>query len=128
MTTPESKRKMIEEQVIAKVRWGEEDEGVLQWLADKHAIMGAEAQQFLVRAKTLRAQAIRERAVKAVTISAIVLVIAISYIAVSPWSWNFDVRACLLVVAFLALAIALIVLIKNVLRISSGNMTGPVDR
>ncbi len=62
MRTPEQKFQMIREQVISKVHWGARRPEVIDWLQEKHGIVGADAEKLLTEADCARSKAIRGRA------------------------------------------------------------------
>lgn len=118
MQTPEQKLKLIEEQVIAKVQWNTPDEDILEWLASKHSIVGNDAQRMLNRARSSKSTGDRGKAGQTVLISAIILAAAIGYISISAWEWTLSGGTILLVLAFIAVPVSLIALLKGVLLLT----------
>ena len=62
MKSPEEKREIMRQQVVSKVRWGARQREVLDWLEEKHGLIGSEAEQLLAEANRARSKRIRENA------------------------------------------------------------------
>ena len=61
----------MRQQVVSKIRWGAREEEVLEWLREKHGILGPEAKRLLKEAWRARQNGIRENALIRLVLSVI---------------------------------------------------------
>jgi hypothetical protein len=76
MLSPEERLRTIREQVDSKIKWGDSRDSVAAWLAQKHGIMGEEADRMLHHAFQARHTALRERAMIRLLISIVGLLVS----------------------------------------------------
>ncbi|HEV7406349.1 MAG TPA: hypothetical protein VGO11_25595 [Chthoniobacteraceae bacterium] len=127
MTLRDDKLEMLQNQVISKIRWGEEAEDVRLWLESKKGIGGAEADRIVERALRARSAAIRFRALWTLCFAGIGLLASGGYFL------TFFVSRVVVVgritVVMLALGVTSLYYVgRSLIRLLSGSTVGPVDQ
>ena len=128
---PDSKKEMIEQQVISKIHWGASDHEVRDWLSSKHSIHDSDADQLIDRAFKIRAKEIRGRAVVRLVFSIVGIVIALVWF-LFPFFTGFifvGARALIATIAMGALGIfSIAVFFRSLSQILTGKTFGAVDK
>jgi hypothetical protein len=124
--TPEERATLLRQQVHAKVHWGARDWEVLDWLEQRHEIVGAEAEALLAEAHRARRKAVRSRALVMLICSGLGLLGVIGFFALQYMSDRIWVGyGPILVTGFGLTCLGLV--IRSVQRLLSGEHDGPVD-
>jgi len=123
MSSTDSKRTLIEEQVNAKVYWGASKEEVSDWLIREKGVSEADAEQMLRNARRVRTTTIRRRAVMTLVISAMGVTIA-AVMAVLWWQGHMR-RAWYLAAAIGLPSLGL--LFKSVANLVRGDSDEPLE-
>ena len=122
MLSPEERLRTIREQVDSKIHWGSTREDVASWLAQKHGIVGDEAEQMLNHAYRARHVALRERALVRLFLSIVGLVgagIAL-YIRYGAGTELFSGKAIIVTLLLLAVGIASLATLLRSLNVLLG--------
>ena len=130
MKTPKERFEMTRQQAVAKIRWGARQQEVLDWLQEKHGIVGEEAQRLLAEAYRARRKAIRENALIRLVLSIIgmVLVAAFVYIRFGVGVIFYGGGAILTPVFAIGLGyLSISTFIRSLNRLFTGETAGPVD-
>jgi hypothetical protein len=128
--TPEEKGVLVQQQVIAKIRWGSSREEVAEWLLEKHGVVGEVAEQMLNRAERARRRALRERAYVRIALSFAGLALAGAFLYVSYVQRSFFYGLYPTIATACALAVGLssvAVFLRNVAFLLKGDTEGAID-
>jgi hypothetical protein len=128
--TPEEKAVLVQEQVIAKIRWGHSREEVAEWLLEKQGVFGEVADEMLARAERARRTALRERAYVRIAWSFVGVALAGAFLCVGVMQRAvfYGLYPTLAMVCALAIGVAgLVVLIRNVAFLREGDTDGAID-
>ena len=131
MKSPEEKREIMRQQVISKVRWGARQQEVLDWLQEKHGIVGSEAEQLLAEANHARSKRIRENALIRLVLSVIGMAAVGVFFAtrfgfgVVVYGGGSTVIATVLVAGLGWLSLTTFV--RSIKRLLTGETIGPAD-
>ncbi|MDX2227835.1 MAG: hypothetical protein SFY92_12185 [Verrucomicrobiae bacterium] len=131
MKSPEEKLEMMRQQVISKVRWGAQQQEVLDWLREKHSIVGPEAEQLFTQATRARTKRIRENALIRLVLSVLGIAgVAVFFatrfgMGVIVYGGSSTVIATVLVAALGWLSIT--TFIRSLAQLLTGEKAGPAD-
>jgi hypothetical protein len=124
--TPEERAALVRQQVYAKVHWGARDWEVLDWLEQRHEMVGAAAEALLADAHRARRKAVRSRALVMLIFCSVGLLAVIGFFALQYMSDRIWVGYGPIVITGFGVS-CLGLIIRSVQRLLSGEHDGPVD-
>jgi hypothetical protein len=127
MRDPDEVRKMIEDQVVSKIRWGEDEEEVLHWLEHEKGIGGADAGRLVQKALRARSNAIRFRALMTLLFAGIGLLVSAGFF-IAQLSVGVIVLGRGTAVMFVIGIVSAWYTLRSLYRLIFGSTVGPVDQ
>lgn len=121
---------MIRQQVISKLKWGTDAAEVEAWLRGTHGIVDSDAEQLIAYGLDARRSAIRQAALIRVILSVIGLALVAGFFFVRFMNGYIFVGLYSLISTIMALSLGaycVATLLRNALRMTTGEAPGPVD-
>lgn len=130
MRTAEERAEMIRQQVISKLKWGTDAAEVEAWLRGTHGIVDSDAEQLIAYGLDARRSAICQAALIRVILSVIGLALVAGFFFVRFMNGYIFVGLYSLISTIMALSLGaycVATLLRNALRMTTGEAPGPVD-
>jgi hypothetical protein len=128
--TPEEKAVLVQQQVIAKIRWGHSRDEVAEWLLEKQGVFGEVADEMLTRAEEARRIALRERAYVRIACSfaGLALAGAFLYVAFVQRAVFYGLFPTIAMACVIAIGLtSLVVFLRNLAFLLKGDTPGSID-
>ena len=117
---------MIVEQAISKIRWGDSEQDVLEWLRDSKGILHEQAEAIVRKATSEKNKSVRVQAIMHLIGSLLILIGSIVFVSLQLLGRFVVLGIGTVIIAVLGV-LSIYWTVRSIKRLLTGTRSGPID-